>query len=240
MTTTPELDALVGYSFADGVAVLRMDDGKANAISHEMADQLNAAVDRATADGARAVVIAGRPGRFCAGFDLPTMQAGVDEARELLRVGADLALRLYTFSTPVVLAVTGHALAMGAILLMASDLRIGAAGSFKIGLNEVRIGMPVPRFATELADDRLSRRHVDAAVNLATIYDPTGAADAGLLDEVVDPDDVERIAIERATELAAALHRGPFMITREHRRGAAASRIKAGLQSDVERFVVEG
>ena len=182
MTTTPELDALVGYSFADGVAVLRMDDGKANAISHEMANALEQRLDQALGDGAGAIVISGRPGRFCAGFDLPTMQAGVDEARELLRVGADLALHLYTFSTPVVLAVTGHALAMGAILLMASDLRIGAAGSFKIGLNEVRIGMPVPRFATELADDRLSRRHVDAAVNLATIYDPTGAADAGFLD----------------------------------------------------------
>jgi enoyl-CoA hydratase len=238
MTDPRELDALVSYRVQDGVAVLRMDDGKANAISHEMAGAIEHRLDQALADAVGAVVILGRPGRFCAGFDLATMQAGVDDARELLRVGGDLALRLYTFSTPVVLGVTGHALAMGAILLMATDVRIGAAGSFKIGMNELLIGMPVPRFATELSDDRLSRRHVDAAVNLATIFDPDGAAEAGFLDRVVAPDDVEPIAIERATELAASLHRGPFVITRENRRGAAAARIRAGLESDVERFIV--
>lgn len=233
-------DELVRYAFDDGVAVIRLDDGKANAISHEMANQINRALDQAEADGARAVVIGGRPGRFCAGFDLPTMRSGVEEARDLLRVGADLALRLYLFPTPVVLAVSGHALAMGAILLMATDLRIGAAGAFKIGLNEVGIGMPVPRFATELADDRLSRRHLDAAVNLATIYDPDGATDAGYLDVVVDPSEVDALALARATELAAALHATPFITTRENRRAEPAARIRAGLSSDLEQFVVAG
>ena len=165
-------DVLVNYELDGLVAVVQLDDGKANAISHEMADQINAALDRAERDGARAVVIVGRPGKFCAGFHLPTMQASVESARDLLRVGGDLAVRLFLFPAPVVLAVTGHALAMGAILLMATDVRIGASGDFKIGMNEVGIGMPVPRFATELADDRLSRRHLDAAINLATIYDP--------------------------------------------------------------------
>lgn len=232
---TPEL---VRYRLADGVAHLHMDDGKANAISHAMADQLDAALDRAQADGARAVLLGGREGRFCAGFDLPTMQAGVDEARDLLRVGAELALRLFTSPMPVVVAVSGHALAMGAILLMATDLRIAADGPFKIGLNEVRIGMPVPRFATELADDRLSRRHVDRAVNLATIYDPAGAADAGFVDLVVPPDELEETAARHAAELAGALHAAPFAVTREHRRDEVASRMRAGLASDLDRFVV--
>jgi enoyl-CoA hydratase len=229
---------LATYRLEGSVAVITMDDGKANAISHEMADQLDAAVNRATTDGARAVVIAGRPGRFCAGFDLPTMQASPESARDLLRVGAEFALRLYTFDAPVLLAVTGHALAMGAILLMSTDVRIGAAGSFKIGLNEVGIGMPVPRFATALADDRLSRRHLDAAVNLATVYDPNGAVDAGYLDEVVDPDAVITTTIERATVLAEGLHAVPFALTRENRRGAVAARIRAGLAADVEQFSI--
>jgi enoyl-CoA hydratase len=231
-------DDLVRYSLEGAVAVLHMDDGKANAISHEMAARLNECLDNALSDSARAIVISGRPGRFCAGFDLPTMQSGVDEARELLRVGGDLAVRLYSFPAPVVLAVTGHALAMGAILLMASDVRIGASGTFKIGMNEVAIGMPVPRFATELADDRLSRRHLDAAINLATIYGPQAAVDAGFLDEVVDEANVIPTAMERATALAADLHPGPFAITRENRRSSALARIKDGLASDVERFVV--
>lgn len=229
---------LVKYELDGAVAVLQLDDGKANAISHEMANQINAALDRAERDGARAVVIAGRPGRFCAGFDLPTMQASVESARDLLRVGGELAVRLYLFPAPIVLAVTGHALAMGAILLMATDLRIGTAGTFKIGMNEVGIGMPVPRFATELADDRLSRRHLDAAINLATIYDPAGAVDAGFLDVAIDADDVMAEAKARAAALAAGLHAGPFVTTRTNRRSAAAARIKAGLASDVEQFTV--
>jgi len=234
--TTTEL---VTYAVDERVALLRMDDGKANAISHDMANQLDRRLDQAEADGARAVVLGGRPGRFCAGFDLATMQSSVGEARDLLRVGAELALRLYTFRMPVVVAASGHALAMGAILLMAADLRVGAAGNFKIGLNEVGIGMPVPRFATELADDRLSRRHVDRAVNLATIYDPAGAADAGFLDLVVEAGEVDAVALGRAAELAAGLHPGPFAMTRENRRGDPARRIRAGLASDVERFTVE-
>jgi len=235
---TESSDDLVRYAFADGIATLRLDDGKANAISHEMADAIDKALDRAESDGAKVVVIGGRPGRFCAGFHLPTMQSGVGEARDLLRVGAELALRLYLFPMPVVLAVSGHALAMGAILLMASDVRIGAAGPFKIGLNEVGIGMPVPKFGTELADDRLSRRHLDAAVNLATIYDPEGAVEAGFLDVLVEPDQVDDVAAERAAELASMIHSLPFTMTRENRRGEAAARIRAGLQSDIEQFTV--
>jgi enoyl-CoA hydratase len=230
----------VRYSLDDQVAVLHVDDGKANALSHQMIAAINAQLDQAEANGARAVVIVGRPGRFCAGFDLATMRAGPGEARDLLRVGAELALRIYTFPAPVVLAVTGHALAMGAILLMASDVRVGAAGDFKIGLNEVRIGMPVPRFATELADDRLSRRHLDHAVNLATIYDPETALDVGFLDVVVDAGAVEEVARERASELAPALFAEPFSMTRENRRGAAAARIAAGLSTDVAMFTVAG
>jgi enoyl-CoA hydratase len=184
-------------------------------------------------------VILGRPGKFSAGFDLTTMRAGVGEARDLLRVGAELALRIYTFPVPVVLGVTGHALAMGAIFLLAADTRIGAAGEFKIGLNEVAIGMPVPMFATELASDRLSRRHLTAAVNHARIYDPVGAIDAGYLDEVVSLEDVEQATIDHALLLAGTLTPGGFRQTRTNLRGEQAERVRAGLASDVAAFVVE-
>lgn len=228
----------VQYELDDGVALVRMDDGKANAISHEMAGDLDALLDRAQADGARALVLAGRSGRFCAGFHLPTMQSGVEEARDLLRVGGEFALRLYTLPIPTVVAVSGHALAMGAILLMTADLRVGAAGDFKIGLNEVRIGMPVPRFVTVLAEDRLSRRHLDRATSLATIYDPPGAAEAGFLDQVVEADTVDDVAMQHARAFAADFHPQAFAATREHRRADVARRVHDALASDLERFTV--
>ncbi len=181
-------DAPVTYSLDGNVAVIHFDDGKANVFTHAALEELQSLLTRAEADEAKAVVIVGRPGKFSAGFDLSVMTAGPDQARDLLRAGADLALRIYTFPMPVLLAVTGHALAMGAIVLMAADVRIGADGPSKIGLPEVEIGMPLPKFAVEFARDRLSKHHFVSAVQHARVTTPADAVDVGFLDRVVDPE----------------------------------------------------
>jgi enoyl-CoA hydratase len=229
----------VSYELDGDVAVITFDDGKANALSHAAIDALGAALDRASAES-KAVVIVGRPGRFSAGFDLSVMKSGIDAVRALVRAGAELTLRIYTFEQPVVIAATGHALAAGAILLMAADVRVGAAGEFKIGLNEVAIGMPVPQFAAELARDRLSRRHLTAATALATIYDPVGAIDAGYLDTVVERESVVTTAKERAAALASTLSSEGFRATRTTVRGPVASAIRATLDADLAGFFVAG
>ena len=208
------------------VAVIRLDDGKANALGFDLLDGLAGALDDAA--DARALGIVGRPGRFSAGFDLNVMRGG-ERAAELMGKGADIALRLVEHPAPVVLGVTGHALAMGAVLLLTADWRVGAAGDFKLGLNEVRIGMFVPDFAADLAAYRLSRRHLTEAVQLAEVYDPQGALAAGYLDEVVDPDAVEARAVERATGWAADLDPAAFARTREIARGDLLTRLRASL-----------
>ena len=219
------------------VAVITMDDGKANALGFDLLDRVGAALDRAEQDAA-AVVLAGRPGKFSAGFDLSVMTGGPEGARDLLGRGAELGLRLYEFPQPVVLAVTGHALAMGGILLCCADVRIGAEGPFKLGLNEVAIGMPVPAFAVELCRDRLSKRAFTRAIQLAHVHDPTEAAEAGFLDEVVAPDQVVDRAVAVATELAGRLHRGPFRATRRTIRAALAARLAEDLATDLAAFDV--
>lgn len=221
------------------VTTIRFDDGKANAVSHAVMDDLNAALDRAEAAGG-AVLLLGRPGRFSAGFDLSVMKDGPDAARQMVRRGAELALRLYELPLPVVAGCTGHALAMGAIMLMASDIRIGAAGDFKIGLTEVAIGMPVPIFATELARDRLSPLQFTRAVSTAAVYAPDEAVLAGYLDEVVPAEDVAAVASERATALAEGLNPTAFRATRVNARGATLQRIRATLDADIDTFEVFG
>lgn len=223
----------------DDVVVARIDDGKANAITHDMIAGLHAALDRADADDIGAVAILGRPGKFSAGFDLAVMQSGMDAARDLLRAGGELALRIYTFPRPVVLGCTGHALAMGSILLMAADARIGALGQFKIGLNEVAIGMPVPRFAVELARDRLSKRQFVPAVAHAKLFDPQGAVDAGYLDLAIEPDDVETVTLEHAHHLAASLKRGAFVLTRGFMREELGRQLQAGMDADMALFDIQ-
>jgi enoyl-CoA hydratase len=238
MTETSE-PAAVRYELDGDVAVVRFDDGKANVLTHAVIEQLHAALSSAEADDARAVAVIGRPGKFSAGFDLSVMTAGPDQARDLLRAGAELALRIYTFPVPVVLGVTGHALAMGAILLMAADVRIGADGPFKVGLPEVEIGMPVPLFAVELARHRLAERHLVAAVQHAVVTPPAEAVEVNFLDRVVAPDDVEAVTLEVAHDLARRLHAVPFVMTRENLRGATARIITDALDADTAAFTVQ-
>jgi len=231
-------DSAVTYELHDRVALITVDDGKANAISHQIAAGIHEALEQAKTE-AGAVVLAGRPGRFSAGFDLSVMTSSPEAARNLLKAGADIAIEIHEFPMPVVVASTGHALAMGAILLMSADVRIGAEGNYKIGLNEVAIGMPVPKFAVELARTSLSNAAFTAAVNLATVYDPAGAVSAGYLDQIVADDAVCSTALAHASDLAERLDADAFALTRTNCRGASLDLIRSGLAADIATFVVK-
>jgi enoyl-CoA hydratase len=220
------------YRLEGKTAVIEMDDGKANALSDVMIDTVTAALTRAEGE-ASAVVLAGRPERFCAGFDLRVMMSSPDNAKALLTRGSDLLMRLYGSPLPVVIACTGHALAGGALVVLTGDVRIAAQGAFKIGLNEVAIGMPVPVLAMELARDRLSKRALTRATLLAHVHTPDEALQAGYVDEVVAPDQVLPRAIAEATRLGA-LGRMPYQATKERLRGATIAHIKASLESDMK------
>lgn len=222
----------VGYELRGSVAVVRIDDGKANALSPGVIAAIDQALDRAEKE-AKALLLLGRPGRFSAGFDLSVMRGGADAAASLVRFGAELAVRLYEFPCPVVIGCTGHALAMGAILLLAADARIGARGDYKIGLNEVAIGMTLPVFGVEFARERLSKRHLQRAAAQAEIYTPEAAVDAGFLDRVTDLDSVPDDALATAERLAA-LHQPAHRATKLRLRGVAIARIRASLDEDVK------
>lgn len=188
----------------DSVLVVHLDDGKANALSSSMIAAIGAALDQAESDDSiGAMVLHGREGKFCAGFDLSVMRGGdISAMANLVCDGGELVSRLYGSSIPVVAACTGHALAAGALLLLGCDVRVGADVDCKIGLNEVAIGMVLPDWAFNIAVERLSRRHLQLAVATARITDARGAVDVGYLDEVAAADAVLDVAVARATELA--------------------------------------
>jgi len=222
----------VSFQSAGDVAILRIDDGKANALSPAVLDAIGGCLDQAEEAG-QAVLLVGRPGRFSAGFDLSVMrEGGPGAARAMVTDGAQLALRLGRHPGPVVVACTGHALAMGAVLLMAADTRIGAEGDFKIGFNEVAIGMATPIFLLELARERLSKRHFLKATVQAEIYAPGPAVDAGFLDRTTPADGVFDEALAEAERLAK-LPRRPFLRTRALARGANLDRIESTFEVDL-------
>jgi enoyl-CoA hydratase len=167
-----------------------------------MLTDIDGALDRAVADGA-IVVLTGRPGVFSAGFDLRVLRAGGEEALAMVRAGFELAARVLSFPRPVVIACNGHAIAMGAFLLLSGDYRVGAAGPGKITANEVAIGLTMPRPAVEICRQRLAPAHFNRAVVNAEVYAPDAAVDAGFLDRVVDKAQLAEAARDAARQLRA-------------------------------------
>jgi len=225
---------LVRYSLEGSVAKLAFDDGKANVISPASLAALNGALDRAEKE-AGAVAVFGRAGRFCAGFDLSTMQSGAEPARQLVAGGALLATRFADSPLPIVIGCGGHALAMGALLLLGADVRIGAEGEFKIGLNEVAIGLTLPDFAVELANERLSRGQLLPATTTAELYGPAAACAAGFLDRTAPAERLEAETLAEAARLAQ-LPKRAFAGTKRALRGAMVDRIRAGLEKNLARW----
>jgi enoyl-CoA hydratase len=227
---------IVTYTLEGTTAVVQMDDGKANALSGAMLTALSDALARAEKE-ASAMVLAGRPDRFCAGFDLRVMMSSPEAAKDLLERGSELLMKLYGASLPLVIACTGHALAGGALVVLTGDYRVGASGAFRIGLNEVSIGMPVPVLAMELARDRLHPTELGRATLMAQIYAPDEAVSAGYLDAVVPAAELLTRAKEEATRLSA-LARPAFQATKTRLRGKTIQHIRDTLQDDMRSLLM--
>ncbi|PID41712.1 MAG: enoyl-CoA hydratase [Proteobacteria bacterium] len=191
------MTSLVNYQSEDGVATINLNNGKVNAISHEVIDALHAALDQAEKKS-EVVIITGQAGIFSGGYDLKTMQKSLPDALALVKAGSSLSRRLLSFPTPIISACEGHAIAKGAFILLSSDYRIGAAGGFKIGLNEVAIGITMHYAGLEMAHYRLAIPFFERAVNTAEIFDPETAVKAGFLDEITEPENV----LEKARRIA--------------------------------------
>ena len=190
------------YEQIGDVALVTMNDGKANVFGPPMIAAVNAMLDRA-ANEAKAVVLTGRPGVFSGGFDLNVFRdSGPEEARAMGLAGARLMMRLYGWPQPLVVAASGHAIALGALCVLTGDHRLAADGDFRLGLNEVAIGRTLPPFAWLLAKERLSKRALTQAALTAKMYSPEGARDAGFVDEVAAADELRDVALERAAQLA--------------------------------------
>lgn len=198
--------SVIQYEFQDKVATICLDDGKGNAVSFALIEQLHKAFDRAQSDNAKAVVLIGRKGLFSAGFELHTLMAGNARSADLLRDGFLLADRLIRLPIPLITACTGHCLAMGLFLLLCGDFIVGAENSttskpWKIVANEVAIGLTMPLGAVEMLRYRLTPAYFNRAAITSEHFSPEEAVKAGIFDVVVPPDKVQETAQAKAMDL---------------------------------------
>lgn len=220
----------VDYRHEAGVSWVDIDDGKVNVLSPALQSELHGALDRAEGDGG-VVVLRGRPGVLCAGFDLQLLASGTTAGVDMVIGGFELARRVLSHPRPVVVACTGHAIAMGAFLLLSGDHRIAATAPARITANEVAIGLTMPRAATEILRQRLTPAAFQRATLLAEDFDPPAAVAAGFLDEVVEPDRFD----DRVAEVAAALTRLPGdaqTATKQRTRAPLIATLTAAIEAD--------
>jgi enoyl-CoA hydratase len=223
---------LVTYALEDGVARIVMDDGKLNVMSLEMLQALDAAFDRAARD--EAIVVLGSAAKvFTAGFDLKLFAADDPKASQaMVRAGAELALKVLSFPQPVVGVCAGHAYPMGAFLLLASDVRIAAEGAWRIGLNEVAIGIAVPSFALEMARQRLTPAYLSRTAVTGEMFGPVEATAAGFFDRVAAPEALDE-AVEAAVAALKQIHLPSHATTKARLRAGAVGAVRRAIDAEL-------
>ena len=231
------MDKLTQYKEDSNYAIITLNNGKVNAISHQVIDELNTALDRAESNK-KVVILTGKSGVFSGGYDLKSMMTSPESALELVTRGSQLALKMLRFPLPIIAACSGHAIAKGAFLLLSSDYRLGIDGQFKVGLNEVMIGMTMHNAGIEIAKGRLSPVFLERSVNNAEIYTPKEAILSGFLDKVVPSDDLLLPAATKIAEMFGQLNLKAHAETKLKVRDEYLKRIEEAIQKDLKEGLI--
>ena len=190
------------YELKDSIALISIDDGKANAVNHGFIDSLSELLDRAESE-ASAVILQGREGMFSAGFDLKELAKGKDEAAALVSRGMALITRLYALPLPLISVCAGHAFGMGAFILLVSDNRLGSDGDYKVNLPETAIGMSFNPVLMSLIKTHVTSSYQTVAAVQSRKFNPMEAVTAGFLDQVLDADKLLVEALSLAKDLSS-------------------------------------
>ncbi|WP_026777042.1 crotonase/enoyl-CoA hydratase family protein [Polaribacter sp. Hel_I_88] len=229
------MNEFVTYQSEENYAIITINNGKANAISHEVVAGLNYSLDKAEQED-KVVILTGTQGIFSGGFDLKVMTKSPETALELVTKGSQLSHRMLSFPKPIILACNGHAIAKGAFLLLSVDYRIGVEGDFKIGLNEVMIGMTMHNAGIAIANARLSEVYLNRSVNNAEIFSSKDAVKAGFLDIIVPEDHLMPTAIKVAqmfTKLNKKAHAETKLKVRKQHLETLANAIELDSKSSI-------
>ena len=229
---------IISYQLEDSIITITINDDKRNVVSPTMLKQLNAALDYAQKQKA-VVILTGNGDVFSAGFDLNILKKGVVDALSMISGGFKLSARLLSFPTPVIIACNGHAMAMGAFILLSGDYRIGADGDYNITTNEVAIGLIIPKAGIAINKQRLTPAHFTRTTLLAEYYHPNNAIEAGFMDKVVAYDQV-LIEAKKQAMAYAKLDLKAHYKTKMRARKKMLRSLKLGIFTDRISFILLG
>ncbi len=217
---------MIEISETDGVAILRMANGKANAMTLEFCELLTARLDELNRSATGAVVITGTGRMFSAGVDLlRLLDGGAPYVRKFVPALSTMLTTAFACPKPMIAAINGHAIAGGCVLACAADKRLMSADAGRIGVTELLVGVPFPASALEIMRSALTPRYFAEAIFSGATYAPPEAGERGLVDEVVDPNALLERAIECAKGLAG-LPPAAFALTKKQIRGPVLERLQ--------------
>lgn len=219
---------------AGDVAIVSLDDGKANALLVPEFQDLEGALDEVAASSALSVVLTGRPGYFSAGLNVKALATlSLHEKKAVVAAMGSAVLKLFLFPKPVVAAVSGHALGGGAMLALAADTRLFADGTFRFGLNEVPIGLFVPSYAIELARACVSASRLTDLVAHGRVLSPMEALSMHVAEAVHSPEALRAAALMVARDLGKLSGTG-YAITKRLLREPGAEAARARIPAELE------
>ncbi len=223
---------MIELSERNGVAIVTLAHGKANALDTEFCDAIAARLNELQVSPARAVVITGQGTIFSAGVNLLRLSAGgPDYVRQFLPALHRLYEKAFFFPKPMVAAVNGHAIAGGCVLAACADRRLMRGDSGRIGVTELQVGVPFPVMAFEVMRYAVTPQHLAEVMIAAATYAPPQALERGLIDEIVAPELLLEQALAAANAMAA-LSPAAFALTKRRLREPVAERVRQGRDYD--------
>ncbi|WIM99695.1 enoyl-CoA hydratase/isomerase family protein [Actinoplanes oblitus] len=212
----------------DGIAVVRLAHGKVNALDLELLERLTATFAALDTGPARAVVFTGSGRVFSAGVDLwRVIDGGAAYVHAFLPALEAAFLAVFAAGKPVVAALNGHAIAGGAVLAAACDHRIMAGGAGRIGVTELRVGVPFPATALEILGYAYGEPQARRQVLAADTLEPAAALAAGRIDGITPPESLVDDAVAVARRLAALTPAGTFRLTKAQLQATVRRRLAA-------------
>lgn len=197
---------MFNIEYQDAIAIIKLDQGATNPLSQEFSIGLGQTLQEIAADpNVRSLVLASAGDKFFSiGFDIPHLfELSRQVFRDFYRSANQMFLDLYTLPKPTIAALTGHAIAGGCILALCCDYRLIAAGRKLMGLNEIKLGVPVPYLADVILQSLVGVRHSRQIVETGEFYESEELFQIGMVDHIHPLEDVLPKAIEKAQALGA-------------------------------------
>lgn len=247
MSTSPATPSCLTLEREGPILTVRLSRPPVHALTTTLCTELSAAVhDAERTEGVEGLVLTGSPGMFSGGIDVRWLREQPrDGVEDFMRAFAGAFLDLYRTPLSTIAAISGQSPAGGCVLALACDQRVMAAGRYRIGLNEVAVGLTVPRWLASVAADTVGQRHAEAMLLGARMMTPDEALAIGLVDAVVpaegDDKDAAHAALQREAHTRLQRHLiGPVQArvgTKDSLRGPRARAIEAWLPEALEGIV---